>query len=484
MNLAELNTFEELSENELSKSMKSIELKLMKLQRQIADQGIPVFVLIDGLSTAGKSACISHLVQAFDPRFYRVASGIKMKHQISWLQPFWDAGPAKGSISFFDRSWYRIPFHKETAKEGDGRAYFAEALEFEKKHLLNGALVIKVFLNISEKTQAQRLKSLEANKKLSWRVDKHDFEQNKNFKKFQKAADEMIERSNFPEAPWRVIPADNPSYAFLKASEYLLESMTKFLAAGHQVLSHSSSLEGCEIPRRAKLKSLDISKKDYEKQLPKLQRRLQELSFELYKKKRSAILLFEGWDAAGKGGAIKRLLRHVDPRNYRVCPVAAPSSLDKKHHYMWRFWTQFPDLGNLLVFDRTWYGRVLVERVEGFCSENEWQRAYDEIALTEKHLNNEGVIVVKFWLDIDKAIQKERFDLRLETEHKAWKITEEDWRNREKWDQYDDAVNEMIFRTSRPGAQWKLIEGNHKKYARIQVLKHTIKTFEKALKDS
>ena len=484
MNLAKLNTFVELSSVELAKKIKPIELQLSKLQRQIADEGVPVFILIDGLSTAGKSGCISHLVQAFDPRYYRVASGIKRKNQISWLQPFWDAGPAKGSISFFDRSWYRIPFRKEIAKKGEGRAYFDEALEFEKKHLLNGALVIKIFLNISQETQSERLAMLKADKKLAWRVDKHDLEQNDDFNRFQKAADEMIERSDFSEAPWHVIPGDNPRYAFLKASECLVDSISQFLNDHKKNLPISSSLQSCDIPKRPSLKNLDLSKKEYEKQLPKLQKRLQELSYKLYKKKRSAIILFEGWDAAGKGGAIKRLLRYVDPRNYRVCPIAAPSSEDKSHHYMWRFWTQFPELGNILVFDRTWYGRVLVERVEGFCADQEWQRAYDEIALTEKHLSNEGVILVKFWVDIDKETQKERFDLRLRTEHKTWKITEEDWRNREKWDLYDDAVNEMIFRTSRTNAKWNVIEGNNKKYARLQVLQQTIKAFEEALKRS
>ncbi|WDE99030.1 hypothetical protein PQO03_14430 [Lentisphaera profundi] len=481
MILSELSTYESLSERELAQSIKAIELQLSYLQRQIADNDIPVFILIDGLSTAGKSACIGHLVQAFDPRFYRVASGLKKKDQISWLQPFWDANPAKGTISFFDRSWYRMAFRKELAAEGSGCNYFDEAVEFEKKHLLNGALVIKIFLHISKDTQAERLQILKADKKLAWRVDKHDFEQNKNFDKYQHAANEMIERSDFSQSSWNIIPADNPSYAFLKASECLVKAMTDFMSERKQDLAISSSLSDCAIPKRPALQSSDISKKDYEKQLPKLQQRLQELSYKLYKKKRSAIIMFEGWDAAGKGGAIKRLLRFVDPRNYRVCPIAAPSSLDKRHHYLWRFWTQFPDLGNLLIFDRSWYGRVLVERVEGFCSEDEWQRAYDEIALTEKHLVKEGVIVIKFWLDIDKEIQKERFDLRLKTSHKSWKITDEDWRNREKWDEYDDAINEMIFRTSRKGAKWNVIEGNNKKYARIQVLQQTIKAFEKAL---
>ena len=191
--------------------------------------------------------------------------------------------------------------------------------------------------------------------------------------------------------------------------------------------------------------------------------------------------MFEGWDAAGKGGAIRRLLRHIDPRNYRVCPIAAPNDIDRKHHYMWRFWSQFPEKGKILVFDRTWYGRVLVERVENFCSENEWQRAYDEIVLTEKHLADEGVILLKFWIDIDKDTQKERFKLRMNTPHKSWKITEEDWRNREKWDDYNKAVNEMIFRTSREHSEWTIIEGNNKHFARIQVLKKAISVLEKAL---
>ena len=223
------------------------------------------------------------------------------------------------------------------------------------------------------------------------------------------AANEMIKRSNFRESPWEVIPADEPNYAFLKATEYLVKVISDFTKNDNAVLNYTPSLSGCDIPSRGKLKSSVISKSDYRQQLPQLQKHMQELSYSLFRKKRSAIFMFEGWDAAGKGGAIGRLLRHIDPRNYRVCPIAAPNDIDRKHHYMWRFWSQFPEKGKILVFDRTWYGRVLVERVENFCSENEWQRAYDEIVLTEKHLADEGVILLKFWIDIDKDTPKRTF---------------------------------------------------------------------------
>ena len=481
MNLANELTACKIERKAFAKRLKIAEIQLIRLQREIASKKIPVFILLDGLSTSGKSSCISHLVQAFDPRFYKVASGKKLSRQISWLQPFWDSEPAKGNITFFDSSWYRTPFLKEVEKKGKGRKYFEEALEFEKKHLLNGALVIKIFLNISESVQKKRLEELKSNKDLSWRVDKHDFDQNKEFDKYQAAASEMLNRSNFHQSPWKVLPADKPDYAFIEASEYLVEVMTEFTQNRKKVMSFIPNLGFRKIPSRGKLKGLDISKSNYEKQLPILQKRIQELSYKMFMQKKSAILMFEGWDAAGKGGAIRRLMRFVDPRNCRVCPIAAPSDIDKKHHYLWRFWTEFPEKGNMLIFDRTWYGRVLVERVEGFCNDEEWQRAYDEIVLTEKHLVEEGVIIQKFWLDIDKDIQKERFERRMNTPHKTWKITDEDWRNREKWEDYDQAVDEMILKTSHPGAEWTIVEGNNKLYARIQVIKKVIEALEGAL---
>ena len=190
------------------------------------------------------------------------------------------------------------------------------------------------------------------------------------------------------------------------------------------------------------------------------------------------VLCFEGWDAAGKGGAIKRLTSHMDPRGYKVCPTPAPNSVEKAHHYMWRFWNNVPKDGHVAIYDRTWYGRVMVERIEGFCTEDDWRRAYKEINDFEAHLIHSGAVVLKFWIDIDKDEQEKRFNERMINPAKQWKITDEDWRNREKWDQYEEAVNEMIAHTSTEAAPWIVVEGNSKYYARIKVLKTVVKALE------
>ena len=195
------------------------------------------------------------------------------------------------------------------------------------------------------------------------------------------------------------------------------------------------------------------------------------------------ILGFEGWDAAGKGGAIKRLTSHLDPRGYKVCPTASPNDVEKSHHYLWRFWNHVPKAGHIAIFDRTWYGRVMVERIEGFCSEEDWHHAYREINEMEAHFAHSGALVLKFWLQIDKDEQERRFNDRMKNPEKRWKITDEDWRNREKWDAYVLAVNEMLEKTSTKDAPWIVVEGNSKWYARIKVLETVADAMEKKIKE-
>ena len=225
----------------------------------------------------------------------------------------------------------------------------------------------------------------------------------------------------------------------------------------------------------------DWDPRDYEKDLERWGKKLHELHYATYKKKIPALILFEGWDAAGKGGAIKRLVENFDPRGYEVIPVAAPNDMERAHHYLWRFWKAVPAAGRIAVFDRTWYGRVLVERVEGFCQEPEWRRAYREINEFEEQLTNFGAVIVKFWLHIDKEEQLRRFQERENTPEKRWKITAEDWRNREKWDEYKQAVDEMLYRTSTRSAPWTIVPANSKEYARVHVLKTVAEAMEKAL---
>ncbi|MBP7654598.1 phosphate--AMP phosphotransferase, partial [Candidatus Dependentiae bacterium] len=228
--------------------------------------------------------------------------------------------------------------------------------------------------------------------------------------------------------------------------------------------------------------SVKLSREEYKKNLDEYQTRIREIEHEIYIRRIPVIIMFEGWDAAGKGGAIRRLTQNMDPRGYEVIPVAAPNDVEKAHHYLWRFWNAMPKAGHICMFDRTWYGRVLVERVEGFCAIEDWKRAYKEINEVEEHLTNFGAVVVKFWLHIDKNEQMRRFEERQKLEHKKWKITEEDWRNREKWDAYKSAVDEMLFRTSTVNAPWTIVEANDKFYARTKILKTVINAVEKKLK--
>ena len=228
--------------------------------------------------------------------------------------------------------------------------------------------------------------------------------------------------------------------------------------------------------------SLSCSRKEYEKELKELQSRIQELHGELYRRRIPVVLGFEGWDAGGKGGAIKRLTAKMDPRGYVVHPTASPNAVERQYHYLWRFWKDMPKAGHITIFDRTWYGRVMVERIEGFCTKNEWRRAYREINDMERTLTREGVLVLKFWMQIDKDEQERRFRERQENPEKQWKITEEDWRNREKWDQYEAAVNEMLIRTSTVNAPWIVVEGNDKYYARLKVLRTVVAAIEERIK--
>ena len=225
----------------------------------------------------------------------------------------------------------------------------------------------------------------------------------------------------------------------------------------------------------------EISEEEYKKELRHLQKKLNALHYRLYRKKIPVVIAYEGWDAAGKGGNIKRIAGALDPRGYEVHPIASPEPHEKARHYLWRFWTRLPKTGHIAIFDRTWYGRVMVERLEGFCSENDWMRAYNEINEFEKELHDWGAVIIKFWVQIDKDTQLERFNERQNTPEKQWKITDEDWRNRDKWDAYETAVNEMIQKTSTSYAPWHILESVDKKYARIKALKIVVEELEKVL---
>ena len=229
--------------------------------------------------------------------------------------------------------------------------------------------------------------------------------------------------------------------------------------------------------------SKSLTKEEYVRDLTRYQLQLRALAYQLYVQKRPLVMVYEGWDAGGKGGNIKRITERLDPRGYEVYPIAAPQGDDKTHHYLWRFWRRLkpPDEKQILIFDRSWYGRVMVERLEGFCTEEEWKRAYREINEFERQLVDFGTVLVKFWIHISKDEQLRRFEARQETPYKAWKLTDEDWRNRQKWDQYEAAINDMLLKTSTLTAPWTIVEGNCKWYARVKALKTLVDVLSREL---
>ena len=476
--------------------MDEAEEKLGLLQRECKDAGIPVILVFEGMGAAGKGVQINRLIQALDPRGFDVYAcdrPTEDEQMRPFLWRYWTKTPAKGRIAVFDRSWYRSVqvdrFDGLTREDRLGDAY-QDILSFEKQLCDDGTVIMKFFLYIDKDEQKKRFKKLEGSKETSWRVTEEDWNRNKDFDRYLKMNEEMLEKTDTDYAPWVIIEAVDKDYAALKIVSTVMDRLEYELE--HRRPEDGKQAQRQESKTRERFKNgvlsgIDLSKslteEEYKTRLKKLQKRLAELHSELYRLRIPVVIGFEGWDAGGKGGAIKRLTSNLDPRGYRVNPTAAPNDIEKVHHYLWRFWNNVPKAGHIAVFDRTWYGRVMVERIEGFCSEAQWRRAYQEINEMESHMANAGAVVLKFWLHIDKDEQERRFRERQANPAKQWKITDEDWRNREKWDQYEEAVNEMLIRTSTTYAPWIVVEGNDKRYARVKVLQTVVDALEKKVKE-
>lgn len=316
-----------------------------------------------------------------------------------------------------------------------------------------------------------------------------DWEKHRNYEKFLHVTEEMLSKTETGNAPWAIIEANDFRFAMVKMFQesinILQNKIEKVKAQKEQHAANNMMSEPISVISTSALEQIDLSiqveKEDYYVKLKKYQARIRDLEHQVYQSRVPVVIVYEGWDAAGKGGNIKRLTRKMDPRGYEVIPVAAPNELEIRHHYLWRFWQEMPKAGHIAIFDRSWYGRVMVERVEGFCSEAEWRRAYHEINEMEEQLAHFDTVVVKLWLHISKEEQLRRFEERKNNPNKNWKITDDDWRNREKWDAYLEAVNEMLYRTSTPYAPWTIIESNDKLHARLKALKTVIFAIEEKL---
>lgn len=480
LNSVDLNL--KLSKSDFKEKYKELEQELIRLQREVLEVGMPVLITFEGWSAAGKGTLINDLSIPMDPRGFKALEGRSTKEQISHLIPFWKNSPAKGFISIFDRSWYRAGIEDIFATGEHKKKFIRDAINFEQHHLNSDTLVIKFFLHISQEEQSRRLTNLTSSESTSWRVTEADFKQNFHYKKFRNACEYVIEKTN-KVCPWEIIPSEDHNYAKFKVLSTVIDRIKKALKA--YPVSSSDEVELSPLEELSPLKKIDLKKRieldEYKKSYTEISEELKELGYKLFLEKVPMVIMYEGRDAAGKGGSIRRLTQSFDPRVYNVIPVAAPSKVELSHNYLWRFWKELPDKGNITVFDRSWYGRVLVERVEGYCRPDDWKRAYEEINEVEKHLVEQGVIMVKFWLEISMDEQLKRFTRRLEIPHKQWKITDDDWRNRKKWNLYEPTVEEMLLRTNTEWAPWTVVEGDNKHYARIKTMKTVLNELKKRL---
>jgi polyphosphate:AMP phosphotransferase len=486
----------EVAKAEYKRLKSDLDLKLADLQRQVKAQGIPVIILFEGWSASGKGTLINQLILPLDPRGFAVysASGPTEEEKFyPFLWRFWKRTPTRGRLAIFDRSWNRRVVTDRVEGQIKGkqlRQGLEDIRSFERQLTDDGVVMVKFFLHISKHEQKQRFDVLRESAATAWRVTETDLRQNKQYADYLEAAEEMLTETDTEYAPWTVVEAHDRRFATLKAFTTVIDALERGVAVAGRKGDEAPAPLVQPAPainafKTTALEHVDLSvsltAEEYAGRLKAAQNRLRELEHQIYRRRMPVVIAYEGWDAAGKGGNIRRLTQNLDPRGYEVIPIAAPNDIEKAHHYLWRFWAQLPKAGHIAIFDRTWYGRVLVERVEGFCTEAQWRRAYREINAMEQQLVHFGTVLFKFWLHIDPDEQLRRFQERQEEVHKQWKITEEDWRNRSKLDQYRDAVEEMLYRTSTRHAPWTIVESNCKWYARVKVLETVCETIRQAL---
>jgi polyphosphate:AMP phosphotransferase len=458
--------------------------QLLLVQRELRQTDIPVVVLIAGVEGAGKGEVVNRLNEWLDARGVQTFAfwdETDEERQRPRYWRFWRSLPPRGEIAILFGGWYLAPIEhrfQEICNDAELDAELNRIVDYERMLIHDGALVVKFWFHLAEKDQRSRLRELSRDDRSRWKMlpDKGKFQEH--YERFERVAERIIRHTDRGASPWHLIEAADRRYRDLTVGKTLLMAIKRRLSEPPvmELPRVSSTLELPDAPS-AQITLLDqldlthtLDNGVYKGELAKLQTELNELCWEAYKKKRSIVLVFEGVDAGGKGGAIRRFTNAIDARLYRAIPIAAPTDEEKAHHYLWRFWRHIPRAGYITIYDRSWYGRVLVERVEGFATDDEWRRAYAEINEFEEQLVESGVILFKFWLQVSEEEQLRRFKDREATAYKQYKITDEDWRNRERWPQYKAAVNDMVVHTSTESASWTLVEGDDKPFARIKVL--------------
>lgn len=475
-----------LAKEKYDAELPKLRASLLQAHFDLRDRPFPVIVIVSGADGAGKGELVQRLNEWLDPRgvsthAFWTESDEERERPPYWR--FWRAMPGRGRIGIFFGSWYSAPI-VDRVMGGMKRGAFDTALDrivaFEKMLADDGVLIVKLWLHLPKKEQKKRLRKLEQEGRLA----PDDWEHFKLYKEFTRVSERALRHTDTAAAPWLVLEATDRRYRELTAGAVLLKVLRQRLDEPAKLTPKPAK----KAPREKTDSILDhldltprLSEAEYGKALEVQQTKLSKLAWAAHEKKRSMVLLFEGWDAAGKGSAIRRVTQAIDPRLYRVVGIAAPTDEERAQHYLWRFWRHLPRAGFATIFDRSWYGRVLVERVEGFAPVADWSRAYHEINEFEEQLIDHGVVLGKFWLHLSPQEQLRRFKERQTVAYKQYKITDEDWRNRAKWDDYKVAVDDMIAKCSTGVAPWTLVAGNDKKFARVQILKTVVKRLEAAL---
>ena len=478
-----------LSKAQFKAQVPALREELLEVQRRLLTARFPVIILFAGVDAAGKGETVNLLNEWMDPhwivtRGYSDPSDEERERPRLWR--YWRDLPPRGHMGLFLSAWYSSPIRHRVARRqtiAEFDAALDEIAAFERALTDDGAVVLKFWMHLGKQAQKKRLKQFERDPLQRWRVTKQSWKHWRMFDRFVTAADRAIRKTSTEQAPWQIVEGEDHHYrsivvatAIRDAIRHALEGTPAAAAVRRRRSKRDpdTTLEQIEQEFNV-LDKLDmaqrLSRRQFKTAIEEQQSRLNLLQRKASAKGVSTIAVFEGWEAAGKGGAIRRITAALDARDYQVTAIAAPTDEERARHYLWRFWRHLPRAGRMTIFDRSWYGRVLVERVEGFATEAEWRRAYAEITSFEEHLVTHGILVVKFWIHITKQEQLKRFRERAHIAHKRWKITEEDWRNRKKWPAYTRAVDEMVARTSTSIAPWTLVEGNDKLFARVKVLK-------------
>jgi len=471
----------------------TLKATLLEAQRRLAASDRAAVMIVTGVGGASKSEAVNLLLKWMDPCDIRVHAmrepteeeqRARMPLCRSWMEL-----PLCGRLAISFGGWYAGPllghiFDRISRPELDQA--LDRVVELERMLHREGVLVVKLWLHLSKDAQKARIEELEADPRQRWRVFKRDWKLFRRYDEYRSAGEHVLRRTDSAEAPWTAVDGTDRRHCHLTVARVLLNALRGGLErAGAEPPAPPPESLHLVPPAVNVINRLDmglaLDPAAYKEQLLRAQGRLGRLTRRLRKRGRSLVLVFEGPDAAGKGGAIRRITAAMDARDYQVVSVAAPTDEERAHPYLWRFWREVPSQGRVAIYDRSWYGRLLVERVKGFARPEEWRRAYEEINAFEEQLAEAGAIVLKFWLAIMPGERLRRFEARRATPYKQYKLTPEDWRNRDRWASYEAAACEMIEQTGSEAAPWVLVESDNKEWARVKVLKAVVRRMKDCL---